>query len=105
MAVDMPDIKGVEWVADLLHDIGYADATAGGLKAVAMSDLASLSDVLGVRLPTWVILLLRRLSAAYAGQASASTAKDAPAPYAMKITDEDMAKRRQTVDAKLRGLF
>jgi len=102
----MPDIAGFEYLADCFDELGCAKVgAAGGLTGIEFPDVESWQNVAKTDLSPWALVLLVKMSRAYAGQANASADPKAAPPYELQYTEEDMTVHRDNVDAKLRGMF
>jgi hypothetical protein len=92
-AAVMPPLKGGGYLAEILFDIGPAvPAGMGGLVAIRDVDLAAWQANRDLRLSAWECRTIRRLSQAYASEASSASDPNAIAPY---VAPKELIPREQ----------
>lgn len=81
-AAVMPPLRAGAYLAEILFDIGPAvPAGMGGLVAIQDVDLAAWQSNRDLRLSAWECRTIRKLSQAYASEASSASDPKAIAPY------------------------
>ena len=105
LPVDMPDIKGGEYIYSWLDELGICGQGMSGPVAIQFSELQSWAELTSVDITSWEAGLLIKLSRQYTYQTYISSKKDCEAPFNTEITQEQMIAVRAAADKKLRSLF
>lgn len=100
-AVRMPPVPAeVRHLLEQFLEVGPAMHTAMGTAPLSFAELGAWQRATAIELLPWEARLLRRLSAEYVAQYSASDSPDAPAPWSG--ADE---RAREDVSQRVRSIF
>ena len=101
----MPNIDGLEYIAEWLDELGYVNAGASGAIPLTHSDLKSWLELTDTEITGWEISVLIKLSRQYCYQSNISDSKEAEAPFKAEVTPEEIARIRKKADENIRNLF
>lgn len=91
------------YLTDWLFDVGPTCASGMGEGVITYTELANWQAISGVELEPWEARLLRRLSAAYAGENYEARKRDHPAPFGGDKSDLEVSRDR--VSLQLKAVF
>jgi len=101
----MPDVAGFEYLTTCFDELGCAKIGANGVVGMDWQDVRAWQSVSNNELSPWALVLLVKMSRAYAGQSNISSDSKIAPPFTMQYTDDDLKINRENVDKKLRGMF
>lgn len=78
---DMPPLSGLEYLLNLLWEIGPVMTGAMGAGPLTHGEIEAAQRNLGIRLTPWECRTLRRLSIEYLNESSAATKRHARPPW------------------------
>lgn len=79
--LELPDVDPAEYLVALLHEVGPVESNGYGPTTLSWKELDSWIERTALDLTPWEILMIRKMSEAYAAEHSKASKRDALPPY------------------------
>lgn len=100
--LQMPKIEFGQYLLDYAFEIGPSNSGSEGPTVITWTDIKDWSDLLGVKLDMWEILVVREISKAFVAQYYMSQGSTVPSPY--QPENFDKAKVSDRIGNLLRSI-
>lgn len=98
--IPLPDLEGAEFLVDFFHEAGIASQTGNGITSLSWQEILAWKSAREYYIPSWQILIIKKMSEAYCSQFYKSDDPRCKAPF---ITKPEQS--RNIVQDKIANIF